>query len=435
MRKLSSSDKMLAYVSYNSDSPTVNGRYVHWEKLRRLPPIPEWTTEERWLLLKRARSTLLKPMPLRSTTNKNFHVALPEEALEQLHLLDRDAGSQILISEDILNRESQRRYVISSLMEEAITSSQIEGAATTRKDAKEMLRTGRLPRDHSERMILNNYRAMQHISSIAKQPLTQEVVFELHRILGDNALDVKDGAGRFRRPDEHIGVYTPENDLLHDPPPADQLPERMKQMCDFANGLTPSTFVHPVVRAIILHFWLAYDHPFADGNGRCARALFYWAMLRSNYWLAEFLSISSVIRKAKVQYGRAFLYVETDDFDLTYFVLYHLEVIRKAIDELRGHLQRKMREVRTTESLLRKTSGFNHRQLALLSHALRHPEAEYTIESHRNSHDVVYETARKDLLDLADRGLLSKRERGKSFVFHVSPTLADKLSDGTPSNL
>jgi hypothetical protein len=253
MRKLSSSDKMLAYVSYNSDSPTVNGRYVHWEKLRRLPPIPEWTTEERWLLLKRARSTLLKPMPLRSTTNKNFHVALPEEALEQLHLLDRDAGSQILISEDILNRESQRRYVISSLMEEAITSSQIEGAATTRKDAKEMLRTGRLPRDHSERMILNNYRAMQHISSIAKQPLTQEVVFELHRILGDNALDVKDGAGRFRRPDEHIGVYTPENDLLHDPPPADQLPERMKQMCDFANGLTPSTFVHPVVRAIILH--------------------------------------------------------------------------------------------------------------------------------------------------------------------------------------
>lgn len=410
--------------------PTVGRRYVHWDKLRHLTPPDGLTRELWWMRLKLARASLYKTIPLRSTTGDPFRVGIPEEATEQLHRLDRDAGSQILVSEDVLNRDMRRRYVISSLMEEAITSSQIEGAATTRKVAKEMLRTGRPPRDKGERMILNNYQAMQKIAEVARQPLTPELVFELHRILGEDALDTPDGVGRFRRADESIGVYSddPDNTLLHEPPPARELPRRMQEMCDFANGKTPEHFVHPVVRAIVLHFWLAYDHPFVDGNGRCARALFYWSMLRSNYWLAEFVSISSVIRKAQVRYGRAFLYVETDELDLTYFVLYHLDVIRRAIEELQAHLTRKMSEVRQTEQMLRTTGDFNHRQLALLSHALRHPDAEYTIDSHRVSHDVVYQTARTDLLDLEARKLLTRRQRGKSFVFGVAPDLAERFA-------
>lgn len=415
-----------------SEGPTVNGRYVHWDKLRRLPQRPGWKAEDRWVQLKLARTKLYREIPLRSTGGDSFKFAVPDEAARQLHLLDRDAGSQILISEDVVNADSRRRYVISSLMEEAITSSQIEGAATTRRVAKEMLRTGRLPRDHGERMILNNYKAMQRISLLAKEPLTPEVVFELHRILGEEALDVPDGIGRFRRPDERIGVYdTTENELLHDPPKAEDLPARMVAMCDFANGKTPELFVHPVIRAIVLHFWLAYDHPFVDGNGRCARALFYWSMLRSNYWMTEYLSISSVINREKAQYGRAYLYVETDDFDLTYFVLYHLEVIRKAMQDLKQHLKRKMDEVRETERLLRRSEEqYNHRQMVLLAHAMRHPDAVYTIDSHKASHGVVYQTARTDLLDLAKKGLLEKRQRGKEFVFAVVQDLARRIEDG-----
>jgi len=77
--------------------------------------------------------------------------------------------------------------------------------------------------------------------------------------------------------------------------------------------------------------------------------------------------------------------------------------------------------------MLRPSVGLNHRQVALLGHALRHPGAEYTIESHRTSHDVVYQTARTDLLDLADRGLLRKRKRGRRYVFSTPAGLADRL--------
>jgi len=100
----------------------------------------------------------------------------------------------------------------------------------------------------------------------------------------------------------------------------------------------------------------AYDHPFEDGNGRTARALFYWSMLRHGYRLTEFLSISSLLNRAPGRYGRAFLYTETDGLDAAYFVLNQLRIILRAIDELHAYLARKVREVRETERLLGRTS-------------------------------------------------------------------------------
>jgi Fic family protein len=234
-------------------------------------------------------------------------------------------------------------------------------------------------------------------------------------------------AGRFRRANEQIHVTDLAGEVYHEPPPADELESRIAEMCDFANGRTPAGFVHPAIRSIILHFWLAYDHPFVDGNGRTARALFYWSMLHHGFWLCEFISISHIIRKAPAKYARAFLYTETDENDLTYFILYHLEVIRQAVDELHDYIERKARELRDLEAELRGMDDLNHRQKALITHALRHPNHRYAIESHRASHNVVYQTARTDLLDLGNRGLLSASKRGKSWIFSPVKDLEKKL--------
>src|SRR5205807_4829119 len=157
----------------------------------------------------------------------------------------------------------------------------------------------------------------------------------------EKTLDDPSAAGRFRKPAEKIFLGTADGEVFHDPPHSEELPKRLRLMCDFANEETPDYFIHPVIRAIILHFWLAYDHPFVDGNGRTARALFYWSMLRSRYWLFEFISISNILRKAPIKYGRSFLYTETDDNDLTYFIVAQTKVIRRAIDELHAYIDRK----------------------------------------------------------------------------------------------
>ena len=199
-------------------------------------------------------------------------------------------------------------------------------------------------------------------------------------------------------------------------------------MCDFANGKTPKYFIHPVIRAIILHFWLAYDHPFVDGNGRTARTLFYWLMLRNRYWLFEFVSISQMIVKAPAKYARAFLYTETDDNDLTYFIIYHLNIIQQAIKTLYEYIERKTRRLQAIENQLRGIIILNHRQRTLISHALRHPHQKYTFKSHQISHNVVYQTARTDLLDLENRGLLKSQKVGKTWYFTAVSDLEEKLS-------
>lgn len=276
-------------------------------------------------------------------------------------------------------------------------------------------------------MILNNYRTMQHVLQIRDRELTRDLLFEIHRMVTDGTLDSPSAAGRFRRTDERIVVADERDDVLHDPPPAEELDGRVDAMCRFANGHTPGGFLHPLIRSMVLHFWLAYDHPFVDGNGRTARALFYWSMLRQGYWLFEYVTISRIILRAPVKYGRAFLHTETDDNDLTYFLLYHAAVIREAIDDLCRDIERRAERLADALKDLRGLTALNHRQRDLVGHALRRPGQAYTIEGHKNSHGVVYETARSDLLDLAERGLLRKRKVGKAWVFTPAADLEERL--------
>lgn len=399
-------------------SSLVDGAYVHWDKLRFLKPPAGVASEQWWHAIKLSRRWNRIPIGLNDMHGQPFTFILPSSVQRALHEIDMNAGGMIQVPDPHLNRDIADRYIVRSLIEEAITSSQIEGAATTRRVAKQMIRSGRPPRDRSEQMILNNYSAMRQIVAWGKDAdMTIERLMELHRILCEDTFDNLDEIGRFRRADESIRVVSDYGDVLHTPPSAHLLPSRTAAMCDFANGIAPDAFIHPVVRAIGLHFWLAYDHPFTDGNGRCARALFYWSMLRSGYWIAEFFSISEIIRKAPSQYGSAFLHTESDDNDLTYFVVYHIDLIEKAIKSINDYVSRKTKEHRHTEAMIKAQLDLNHRQKAILSHALRHPNARYTIQSHQTSHDVVYETARQDLLSLVELGLLTKGKSGRSWYF------------------
>jgi len=421
-------DQLMRILGMGCDVPTT-GRYLHWDKLRHHRAPEGFSHEEWWAALKFQRQAQARPVELKDPQGKPFTYAAVDPIPEMLQKIDQGAGGLIGMPDQITNPETRDRYCVSSLIQEAITSSQLEGAATTRKVAKEMIRTQRPPRDKSEQMILNNFITMRRIGSLKDKALSQDLVFEIHRVITEKTLENDSAAGRFRQPSERIVVADMYDQVFHDPPPADQLADRMGLMCNFANGNTLGGFVHPVIRSIILHFWLAYDHPFVDGNGRVARALFYWSMLRHGYWLFEFVSISQVLLKAPAKYGRAFLYTETDGNDLTYFILQQLEVIRHAIEELHAYIKRKTAALEGLEARLRGITGLNHRQQALMSHALRHPHQRYTFKSHQISHTVVYQTARTDLLDLEHRGLLKSRKIGRKWTFTPVRELEKRLGD------
>ena len=401
--------------------------YPHWDKLRRRPAPEGFMHEEWWAAIKIGRIPQFKPLPLLDKLQKPFQFMVPDVVAQQLHEIDLGGGGKISMPSAVTNPQTRDQYLMSSLMQEAITSSQLEGAVTTREVAKEMLRVGRSPGNRSERMILNNFLTMRRIIELRDEPMTPALVCEIHRRVTDGTLDDPGAAGRLRSEAEPVTVEDDLGEVFHYPPNAKELVSRMERMCDFANGKTPANFVHPALRAIILHFWLGYDHPFVDGNGRTARALFYWAMLRQGYWLFEYISISDILLKAPTKYYRSFLYSETDDNDLTYFLVHQTEVIRRAIENLHSYIRRKTVEVEEGEWLLRGWGNLNHRQVALISHALRHPGMIYNIEGHQRSHDSAYDTARRDLLTLASEGLLEQGKRGKALIFRAPKDLAVRI--------
>ena len=414
-------------------TPLPTGKYLHWDELRHRQPPEGLTPELWWLTVWVARNGSLQALPLLDKAGQPFLLATPEPVLVHLHHIDRDAAGQIRAPEAMPVHENRERYLLHSLIEESITSSQLEGASTTRKVAEQMLRDRRRPRDRSETMIFNNYQAMEHIRGLRDVPFTPARILALHRMLTADTLDDPSDAGRLRASDDVKVVDNRSGTLLHDPPACATLPARLERLCAFANaGADAQPFVHPVIRAILLHFMIGYDHPFADGNGRTARALFYWAMARSGYWLMEFLSISQFLHKAPRQYVQAYLHTETDHNDTTYFALHQLEVIRRAIAGLHVYLAHKTQEQREATRLL--GSGWlrtrlNHRQSALLTHALKHPGESYRVAGHQTFHDVVYQTARADLLDLASLGLLEKAKQGNAFVFYPVARLEHRLEE------
>jgi Fic family protein len=415
----------------------VNSEYLPWEKAKYVKLPPGVPPEHLWVLVMIARSVKLQSIPLLDTKGRAFRFWLPDPVQRGLHLVDQKAGGRISSDYPDLPSEGRDRYLISSLMEEAIASSQIEGAATTRKVAKEMLRTGRPPVNRAERMIRNNYTTIQKIKDRLKRPLTIDMLHDLQRSMTEGTLDDPTAAGRFRtESDEVVVIDESDGQILHVPPPAADLPARMEKFLAFANDPGDDPFIHPVVRAILLHFWLAYEHPYVDGNGRTARAVFYWYMLSRDYWLFEFLSISRIIHRAVRQYGKAFLHSETDGNDATYFLAYHMRTILLALEELHLYLRRKQVETARTAQFLGRMSGLNHRQQALLRHALKHPDATYTILSHRNSHNIAYGTSRSDLLDLVKMRLLVKKRTGGAYRFTVAGELGRKLGlEGNPPML
>lgn len=352
------------------------------------------------ILLNSAQNTLLK-----------FRFGSPSAILRYLHDFDMHLGG-IIQGESLIPINDKERYLISSLMEEAIASSQLEGAATTRKVAKEMLENNRRPTNHSEQMILNNYEGMKWIVRHKDAPITIERIKELHALLTRSTLPDTAEVGAFRKDDEVKVIDVQTGNPVYTPPKAEVLDQLMEAYCNFANSKNKdAVFLHPICKSITLHFLIGYIHPFADGNGRTARSIFYWFLLKNGYWLIEFMSVSRIILNSKAQYSRAYLHTEQDENDLNYFLLYNLRAMDLALKELKLYIGRKTAEKNNAIALLRNTD-LNDRQILIVQEILQDTSVYFTAVQHQNRFGISNQTARNDLQGLVDRGYLEIRLSG-----------------------
>lgn len=401
--------------------------YYYWDKVRSQPLLKEFDKREIWALIRLRRQMNSSATPVQDINGKSFTFWLTDDIQKDLHLIDQSTGGNLALWDPGNDKRASAKYMVSSLMEEAITSSQIEGAVATIKEAKKMLLEKRKPRNQSEQMIYNNFITIQSIKDVCKKDLTIQLLLELHRLITKDTLESKEDEGRIRTSKDSVSVVTSYGELLFTPPKAEEVQKRLEALVEFANDTDGKPFIHPVIKAIILHFWMAYIHPFTDGNGRMARTLFYWFMLKYDYWLFEYISISKTILKRTTKYANAYLYSEHDDNDLTYFIHFHIDVIMDAVEELKNHIQVEREKNHQIRLEIAEYPDLNRRQTRIIQHLISHPHDVLTIKMHQNINRVAYQTARTDLLELEKRKWLKSVKKGKSFYFVPADNLWEKL--------
>lgn len=380
----------------------VNADYEYWDKTK-YKKLPEgFTPQMLWANVKASRLRSMIPV-----WNKySINLCVTSQMQRLCHEFDMKFGSFWEVEGDTQSSE-KKYYLSSSLMEEAIYSSKMEGASTTRIVAKDMLRKKKSPQNKSQQMIVNNYNTIQYIVEHKDEPLTEELLLTIHRLMTEKTLDNPEDAGRFRTNDKVVVADMVEGDIIYTPPSFQEIPEFVESLCDFFNNDNPRTFIHPIIRGIIVHFMLAFMHPFVDGNGRTARALFYWYMLKEGYKLTEYMSISRVIAKSKSNYEKAFRYVENDGNDMGYFVAYNLGALEISFQQLRDYIQRKQREKSAASSFMM-AGNINQRQALVLQRLKEEPETIFTVKDVQEQFSVSSMTARKDLSDLVKQGYMTE---------------------------
>ena len=391
----------------------INNDYLYWDKAKYHCP-KDIDPKVFLMSIKYLRLANIKTLLF---GGYSFSYTITDRMLSLLSQFDMNFGG-MLSSSSIIPEQDKQMFLVSSIMEEAIASSQMEGANTTRRVAKEMLRKQQQPQNKGQQMILNNYETIRYISEHRNDEFNIANIKIIHASIAKNTLDDSSLEGVFRDNDDVVVQNSVTGTIVHTPPTHTQIEQMIEKLCAFANDESTENFIHPIIKATIIHFMLAYIHPFVDGNGRTARSLFYWYLLKTGYWLTEYLSISRIIYKSKSSYEKAFIYAESDMNDISYFIHYNLNAMQKSYDQLKQWLQRQAQKRQAAQTYTA-IDGVNDRQGHILRLFADQPTIDIRVKEAATRFGVTPHTARADLQNLVELGLLREKaldKKTKSYV-------------------
>jgi Fic family protein len=392
-------------------------KYLYWDRLKYKVPSKDISAIDYWLTVKWIRKAQAIRSPIVDVTGAFFSWNKLAKLEKFTHQLDLNTGGNLFAFQKDMGEKHKQRLISKGILEEAIASSQLEGANTTRRVAKEMIREGRRPINKSEHMILNNYLTMQAVEEEYKsRDLDMEMLLELHAMITKDTVP-EDEQGRLRKSKEQIVVSDDSGIIYHAAPDIKFTRKQLKRLFHFANKNDDDPFIHPVIKAIMIHFWLAYLHPFTDGNGRLARLLFYWYLIKNDYWAFVYLPISKIIKRSPSQYKMSYVYSEQDDFDLTYFIDYNVRKVESALHEFEQYVYEKAQKNSLMNRIVKTSLKLNDRQIQLLQFFYGDPDSYTSTKVHQNIHNISKKTAELDLNHLINYGFVTRVQEGRSVKY------------------
>lgn len=329
-----------------------------------------------------------------------------QKKIDQLEVLGKELYEQI-------NRNAtfKQDFLLDSKIEEAITSAIYEGAHSTRAQAEQLIASGKRPANKDEWMLLNNFRAMKWVQENTDRPFTKDVVLHLHKIVTENTLEGDDAnfSGKFRNNKVWIGDH---EGIEHT-----KIDDAIEELIELTTN--NRRYFHPIIKGILVHYFIGFIHPFFDGNGRTARALFYFKAKRNKLDYVELLSVSAYLKEHGRQYEKAFEKVVHNENDVTYFIDFCLDSMISALKQV----SRKVAYLLNMNDL-KERFGLSIHQVGLIQRMALHKFRTIDIETYADQISKSREFARQELKQLFDLELVTELKVGKKLVYKVN---AEKL--------
>lgn len=357
-----------------------------------------------WPELQKERRAQAIALPLPDQKGTAFWFVLNQSIEQQC-----DKVAEMARRDAVFDSPVFEAMVEDAVIDEAVFSSMIEGAFTSREEAAKFIRNKKQPANKSEHMVKNNYDALTYALEHLDEPITEQTIIEIAKIVTRNAAEVTVEGYRT----EPVYV-TGREAVVYTPPVAEHVPEMMESLVRFIQ----SSELHPVIKACVAHFYFVYIHPFGDGNGRTARALSYMMLIQSGYEFFRYFSISNLVSDERGKYYRSMVNVEEDEGDMTYFIDFYSNMLSRSVIRMEVHLTHHVLAGQRVKEL--QSSGLlNERQIAGVKWLLEGVGDSVTVDKWKKRYKVVQETARKDLMKLCDVGILEKKMDGRRAVFKI----------------
>lgn len=399
----------------------INNSYLDWDKVQNMQfaGVP-FTNKEIWLAALDARQQGFT----RNLSVENYHFkwSLSNAMEALLHELDIAIAGGAAIKE-LLTEKDKPRHSVNALVDEAYTSAQLAGFAITKKTARELLLKSKVPQNTQEQVVSNLYKALQKLNTLKNEQLTKDNLLALHVIVTKDTIKLK-GIGNLRANNKFdlSGIEASPN---YKAPDYKELQKLTAFIVNFFNDDKTPFFIHPLIKAAIIEWLVLYVRPFKDANGRMARLLSKWYLLKTGYWVMDYIPASNVIVKLKLQYQKCFSQIVTNENDIGYLIHFETQALRMAYRSFKELLQRSVKE--KTENKFLKADGLNTRQVAALQWIKDDAEKIITIRELRSGFGVSKETARTDLTALVEQGWLKNYNLNKKTYAFVKGNKFDSL--------
>lgn len=316
----------------------------------------------------------------------------------------------------LLLHSQNQYYGIKAAEDEIISSSAIENIDFNRESVRKILK-GLAPKDEEENRILGIKNGLEFIANTDNK-ITELNIYQLYMMAIGNFLsdDNKLKEGNYYR---HDSVYIVSNRIEHIGLDYKKIPDFMKSLVDFINT---EDNINDLIKAIIIHFYIAYIHPYFDGNGRMARLIHLWFLIQKGYQSTLFIPFSSQIEKSRKLYYKAYTTIEENKkysgkIDVTPFILYFInKVYNKIIEESRTSNVLSVYEAEV------KKGAVTEKETKLWKFVLScyGMEEFSTKQLEKDYGDAAYATIRSFVLKFTDLGLLQSIHYGTRIKYKVN---------------